>query len=58
METEQTIIAQNKSGKIRLIKEDYISIQTRYIIENEKYFNSHKKFYSALAEYKDLTKGE
>jgi len=51
---QKILISQNETGKIRIFKEEYTSIQTRFIVENEKYFNSHKNFYPALAEFNKI----
>jgi len=51
---QKILISQNKTGKVRLFREEYTSIQVRYVVENEKYFNSHRKFYEALKEYNEI----
>ena len=54
MTVNQTLISQNKTGNIRLIKEEYTTVQKRYIVENKNYFNSFKNFHNALDEYNEL----
>ena len=54
MSVKQILISQNKTGNIRLIKEEYTVIQKRYVVENKNYFNSHRNFNNALDEYNEL----
>ena len=58
MTVKQILISQNKTGNIRLIKEEYTVIQKRYVVEHENYFNSHRNFNLALSEYNELCKLE
>jgi len=56
--TQTHLISQTESGKIRILREEYNSVQVRYVVENEKYFNSHQNFYQAMKEYNEISEGK
>jgi len=55
---QKILISQTENGKIRIFREEYTSVQVRYVVENEKYFNSHQNFFLALKEYNEISNVE
>ena len=58
MTINRILISKNKTGSVRLIKEEYTVVQKRYVVENNAYFNSFKNFQNALSEYNELNQLE